>query len=291
MIKPESNPASPQFEVRSYEASQVPVYVDTSASFFFVLLEGEITVAYDSFPALKVRPGECLMVMRHSCYRMTVLKPSVGLKILHTDYLADNCYRAFGNLTEYLPKGFEYEFRALPAMPAVLDLLRSACQTITDGVATPRMQSMWTDLFTDMVAVYYTAPQVARFLFPLMADDYDFRHLVIEHSMHVKDLPELAELCRMSLSTFKRRFKRTFHSPAHTWIAARKAHFIYSEIINTRKTFVEIAEQYNISSSAYLTAFCKQHFGITPQEIRRRGHAARITLNTPEPVRRTKAAL
>ena len=65
-----------------------------------------------------------------------------------TDYLADNCYRAFGNLTEYLPKGFEYEFRALPAMPAVLDLLRSACQTITDGVATPRMQSMWTDLFT-----------------------------------------------------------------------------------------------------------------------------------------------
>ena len=73
----------------------------------------------------------------------------------------------------------------------------------------------------------------------------------------------------MSLSTFKRRFKHTFHSPAHSWIAARKAHFIYSEIINTRKTFIEIAQQFGLSSSAYLTAFCKQHFSMTPQEIRR----------------------
>lgn len=283
MIQPESNPASPQFVVRNYDTSQVPVYVDTSSSFLFVLLEGEIKVAYDSFPALTVRPGECLMVMRHSCYRMTVVRPSVGLRILHTDYLADNCYRLFGNLADHLPRGFEYEFHALPAMPAILDMLRSVCQTISDGAATPRMQSLWSDLLSDMIAAYYTAPQVARFLFPLMADDYDFRHLVIEHSLRVKDLPELAALCRMSLSTFKRRFKRTFHSPAHTWIAARKAHFIYSEIINSKKTFVEIAEQFNISSSAYLTAFCKQHFGITPQEIRRRGHSAPIVFDTATP--------
>lgn len=272
MIQSDSNPIVPQFVVRNYDVSPVPVYVDTTVSFFFVLLDGEISVAYDSVPALTVRPGDSLMVMRHSCYRMTVVKPSVGLRIIHTDYFAESCHRAFGNLADYLPHGFEYVFRALPCTPAIIHFLRCVHDVIADGKATPRMHSQWSGLFTDMVAAYYTGAQVAGFLYPLMSDDYDFRNLVIEHSLHVGDLNELADICRMSLSTFKRRFKRTFHSPAHSWIAARKAHFIYSEIINTKKTFVEIAGQFNISSSAYLTAFCKQHFGITPQEIRRRSN-------------------
>ncbi len=279
MTPPESNPVAPQFIVRNYDTSQVPVYVDTSTPFFFVLLEGEITVAYDSFPALTVHPGECLMVMRHSCYRMTVVKPSVGIRVLHTDYLVQNFYRRFGNLTDLLPKGFDYEFKALPAIPAILRFLESVRMAISDGRSSGRLNNLWSEVLTEMTASYYTPLQVARFLFPLIAGDYDFRHMVIENSLSVKDLPELAALCHMSLSTFKRRFKRTFHSSAHSWIAARKAHFIYSEIVGSRKTFVEIAEQFNISSSAYLTAFCKQHFGMTPQEIRRHGHQSPVVVD------------
>jgi len=272
MLKPEDPQAVSQFVVRDYRISKIPVFVDTTTPFFFILLEGEITVAYDSFPALTVRQGECLMVMRHSCYRMTVKRPSTGMRIMYADDLAEICHRYFGNLTDYLPKDFEYEFRALPAKPAVVNLLKSVRHVICDNASTPHMHSLWSELLISMMASYYKRQQIAGFLYPLIAEDYDFRHIVVEHSLQAKDLTELAALCHMSLSTLKRRFKQTFHSPAHAWIAARKAHFIYSEIINTNKTFVEIANDFDISSSAYLTAFCKQHFGITPQEIRRRGH-------------------
>lgn len=272
MILPESNPAIPQFVVRHYATSQVPVYVDNSIPFFFVLLEGEISIECDSFPPVTIHKNQCVLIMRHSCYRMTVLKPSMGMRILHTEQFAENCQLAFGDLNSYLPRNFEYTFRALTATPAIVHFLHCAKQIIDDGHDTPRMHSLWIELLSDMIAAYYPGRQAAEFLYPLVAGDYDFRCLVIEHSLRVKDLPEMAAVCGMSLSTFKRRFKRTFQTPAHTWIATRKAHYIYNEIIHTRKTFVEIAEQFNISSSAYLTAFCKQHFGMTPQEIRRRGH-------------------
>ena len=276
MLEPENIPAVSQFVVRDYRPSQIPVFVDTATPFFFILLEGEISVAYDSFPALTVHAGECLIVMRHSSYRMTVRRPSTGMRIMYTGHFAEICYRYFGNLADYLPQNFEYEFRALPATPAVVDLLQSVRHIISDNAATPHMHSLWSDLLISRIATYYNTTQIAGFLYPLIVENYDFRHLVIEHSLHAKDLKELAALCHMSLSTFKRRFKNTFHSPAHAWIAARKAHFIYSEIISTNKTFVEIAEDFNLSSSAYLTAFCKQHFGITPQEIRRRGNETPI---------------
>lgn len=270
MIQPDNIQAASQFLVRHYEISPVPVYVDTTEPFFFVLLEGEITVAYDSFPALTIRPGEFVMVLRHSCYRMTVVRPSVGMRVYNSEYFVEKCYNVFGNLSDFITKDFQYEFRALPTMPAINHFHHSIKQTIMDGNASPQLFTQWHDVMISMMALYYTPRQVAEFFYPVLASDFDFRRMVIDHSLKVKDLPELAALCHMSLSTFKRRFKRTFHAPAHTWIAARKAHFIYSEIVNTRKTFGEIAEQFNISSSAYLTVFCKQHFGQTPQEIRRR---------------------
>lgn len=266
------NPTGTQFVVRRYDTSPVPVYLDTARSFFFVMLEGEITIRYDSYPPLTVHPGECVMVMPDSCYSIVVRKPSLCLWIFNSEQLAESYHNLLAESGETLPKDVEYNFRALPSPEALTQFLRSVCTVIEDGKDNPGMHAKWSATLAELIASYYPSETLASFLRPLMAADYDFRSLVIEHSLTVKDLPELASVCRMSLSTFKRRFKRTFNAPAHTWIAARKAHFIYGEITGTRKTFVEIAEQFNISSSAYLTAFCKQHFGLTPQEIRRRNY-------------------
>lgn len=269
-----------KFAVRRYDISPVPLYLDTSCSFFFVLLEGELTLRYDSYEPLTVHAGECVMAMPESCYSIVVHKPSLCLRIFNSEQLAESYRGVLAESGEESPKDVEYEFRALPSPEALMQFLRSVCTAIEDGRSTPGLQTKWSATLAELLALYYTPRQLASFMRPLMATDYNFRNLVIEHSLHVKDLQELASMCRMSLSTFKRRFKRTFNVPAHTWIAARRAHFIYSEITGTRKTFMEIAEQFNISSSAYLTAFCKHHFGMTPLEIRRRdflfnGHVMR----------------
>lgn len=265
-------PTGTQFAVRRYEPSPVPLYLDTARSFFFVMLEGEITIRYDSYAPLTVHPGECVMVMPDSCYCIEVHKPSLCLRIFNSEQLAESYHNVLADSGTVMPADVDYEFRALPSPDAVTQFLRSVCTAIEDGKDSPGMHSRWSATLASLIAAYYSPHALASFFRPLMSEDFDFRSLVIEHSLSVKDLPELASLCSMSLSTFKRRFKRTFNAPAHTWIAARKAHFIYGEITGTRKTFVEIAEQFNISSSAYLTAFCKQHFGLTPQEIRRRNH-------------------
>lgn len=259
----------PVFYVRRYEVSPVPVYVDTAHSFFFILLEGEISVTYDSISHRDLKAGDCILIMRQSCYRITIKKPAIGLRVLDSELFSQSCARIFGDLTKFIPKGFSYRFTVLSAPKAILDMHKSVARAITDGKACRQLFILWSETLTLMMHSYFTAEEIACFLSPIIASDYDFRQMVVKNSLSAKDLPQLASLCGMSLSTFKRHFKHTFHSPAHTWIAARKAHFIYSEIINTRKTFIEIAKQFGISSSAYLTAFCKQHFNMTPQEIRR----------------------
>ncbi|MDE6161466.1 MAG: hypothetical protein K2F77_07390, partial [Muribaculaceae bacterium] len=70
----------PTFSVRHYEVSPVPVYVDTANTFFFILLEGEISVAYDSFSYRDLKAGDCILIMRQSCYRITIKKPAIGLR-------------------------------------------------------------------------------------------------------------------------------------------------------------------------------------------------------------------
>ena len=84
----------------------------------------------------------------------------------------------------------------------------------------------------------------------------------------MNSLNEFATLAHTSVDTFKRRFKETFNEPVHKWITHRKAEHIYRDIVLTNKSLGELAEQYHFSSVAYLSTFCRQHLGRTPQQLR-----------------------
>ena len=73
----------------------------------------------------------------------------------------------------------------------------------------------------------------------------------------------------MSVSTFSRKFKEAFNDTAQHWLLARKAEAVLYDIVHTNGSFKEIAERHSFSSPAYLSNFCKQHFGKTPATLRK----------------------
>lgn len=96
---------------------------------------------------------------------------------------------------------------------------------------------------------------------------HNLRHLLED------GLGEFAELANTSIDTFKRRFKEAFGEPAYKWMTRRKAEHVYRDLALTTKSIADIAEQFHFSSIPYLTTFCKQHLGKTPQQIRNEAHA------------------
>ena len=171
------------------------------------------------------------------------------------DGLSLESYREFLELADYY-----WAERAVSA-----DLIRQQRADINKALS-EKMQELFI-----LLRAYYNREELATFFYPLIGKNRDFKDFVYEHYLKVDSLNEFAALANTSVDTFKRRFKETFGEPAHKWITGRKAEHVYRDIALGILSFADIAEKYRFSSVSYLTTFCKQHLGKTPQQLRNEG--------------------
>lgn len=115
----------------------------------------------------------------------------------------------------------------------------------------------------------YEKDTLARFFYPILGRDMEFKLFVETYSQRVFNVKDLAVRANMSLSTFNRRFKETFHDTAKNWLMLRKLEQLKNDIVMGNASFASIADKYHFSSISYLITFCKKHFGKTPSELRK----------------------
>lgn len=107
-------------------------------------------------------------------------------------------------------------------------------------------------------------------ILPLFGSSDNFKDFVLENYQHVNDVSDFALLAHMSVRNFQRKFKEEFKWPVREWLNERRAERILRDIRNTDKSIAEIATSYGFATASYFTVFCKQYFGMTPSELRRR---------------------
>lgn len=115
---------------------------------------------------------------------------------------------------------------------------------------------------------YYTLKDIAHLFFPIINYTFDFHSFILSNYKKVKSVNEFATLAHCSLSTFKRKFLENMHAPPGKWMTEKKKADILNELHNGGKKFIEISEEYNFSSRAHFSFFCKKHFGKSPQTLR-----------------------
>lgn len=98
----------------------------------------------------------------------------------------------------------------------------------------------------------------------------NFKDFVFQNYRDVNDVSSFALLANMSVRNFQRKFKAEFKRPVREWLNERRAERILRDIRNTDKNIAEIAVGYGFTSPSYFTIFCKQYFGMTPSELRRK---------------------
>lgn len=174
------------------------------------------------------------------------------------------------NLSEELPDGFEYEFNTLPAIPLMKDFVRLLAKAVMSGLDSREYLRVKRREFFYYLKSCFDRKDVAAFMYPLIGGkSVSFKDFVISNYMNFDDVGTFAESANMSVSTFSRHFKDSFGVSAYRWMDDRKAENIFKDIVCSEMTFTEISDKYRFSSSAYLVAFCRRHFGKQPSDIRK----------------------
>ena len=242
--------------------------VDTSQPILIFVLKGEVLVTTDNYNQVLHTAGHFSLQTRNSSTYVQVVQDSVVISF-HTPHDISLCDRfSVQQLPQYLPKDFRYTFGLLPIRPRLQEYLTVLCNLLEDGLGCVHFHELKLRELFILLRAYYNKVELATFFYPLIGKNRDFKDFVFENYLKVATLNEFARLANTSIDTFKRRFKETFGEPAYKWMTQRKVEHVYRDLTLSLKTIPEIAEEYHFSSVPYLTTFCKQHLGKTPQQIR-----------------------
>lgn len=106
------------------------------------------------------------------------------------------------------------------------------------------------------------------------ADDSRLESVVMGAVVENLTLDELAEKCFVSVSTFKRRFRKRFSMPPHQWFVIRKLDLAYRMILATDVPVTEIARLCGFTNSSHFIAAFKRRYNTTPASLRRNNRTA-----------------
>ena len=245
--------------------------VDTDESLIIFVLEGEVKVSADGHNDVLHRAGYISLQPRNSSSYIQVQQPCTFISF-HSPHDITLCDRfSVQSLPRYIPEGFHYQFTLLPIRQRLAEYATGLRHCLEDGLGCVHFLEMKMQELFILLRAYYNREELATFFYPLIGKNRDFQDFVYEHYRQVDSLNEFAALANTSVDTFKRRFKETFGESAHKWITGRKAEHVYRDIALGILSFADIAEKYRFSSVSYLTTFCKQHLGKTPQQLRNEG--------------------
>lgn len=120
-----------------------------------------------------------------------------------------------------------------------------------------------------LLRFYYTKKELAAFLYKVLGKAQGFNGRVLENYRDATSVKELATLCGMSLSSFKRQFAEEFGEPASRWMQKQMVGMIKYKLVDMDSPLLEIAEELHFSSLSQFNKFCKRNLGCSPGNWRK----------------------
>lgn len=113
------------------------------------------------------------------------------------------------------------------------------------------------------------APKVMEVLSNLFSkQSFHFKEVIEAHVLSNVSLPQLAELTGLSLSSFKREFKRLYNDSPANYLRQRKLTRAADLLAVSDQAVSEIAFDSGFNDLAYFSKAFKAHFGNSPSDYR-----------------------
>lgn len=165
---------------------------------------------------------------------------------------------------------------SLSANKRIKDFLNLLSDCLEDGLRCKCFAEIKSKEIFYYFRAYYSKEVLRAFFAPLLTKEYEFSAFVLRNYRRMKTVQQFVEESGYSASIFEKKFKKIFRESAYQWMTKQKSKLIYSDLINTNRTLIDLADEYNFSSLSQFCDFCKRVLGSSPGKIRR----LRICKNT-----------
>ncbi|MDR2389181.1 MAG: helix-turn-helix transcriptional regulator [Tannerellaceae bacterium] len=230
---------------------------------------GSLWIHCNDLTPLQVNAGELFLIAKSSVF---TLKPLLASSLILCSF--DSLYPVHNKVvlriySAMLPK-MDFVFSPLPIHPMLNEYLSTLQMYLQQGMDSDFLHAMkFQELFL-LFEHFYRKEQMAGLLYPILGQSPDFKNQVLQHFPHVGNIDELAQKTGMSRATFDIKFKKEFGISPLQWILKEKAKHVYFSLSEPGNTLSDIMNKYNFNSSTHLNRFCRQQFGCTPSELRKR---------------------
>jgi AraC-like DNA-binding protein len=245
---------------------------------FSFLLEGEKVLHWPGEP-LKIRPGQFLLMAEGNSL-MTEQVSAGGQYIsmlfffdsrVLSDFflkypgLGENAGHSFGQGEEPIVcfEGDAFIQNYVDSMQLMLE-------------ATPFLQEELQLLTVEELLLYLAAnyPAALYSFRPSRqpnAGDRQLKVTVESNLDHTVTVEELAFLCNMSLSTFKRKFARIYGVPPNKWLLQKRMELAADLLLHQREKPSEVYHKVGYENHSSFTQSFKQVYGVTPSDFQQGG--------------------
>ena len=269
------NPTIEVIELKTGEELQT----ESNSNQIIFIVNGLLSFTCKKIQNKKFKTGESILVPLHTPCLITAMK-DVSIMLMRLNFNINFCDR--------LPLEMLLETHGKIKKDNVIGVLKPH-QRLTDFVNTMQKYieeglkcSFFFDIkireFLFLIRAYYEKQFVFEFFKAIYSTDFIFSNNVYKNLDNVKTAKEMADLLKYSLSGFEKKFKKVFNASPYQWMQEQKSKKIYHEINCSKKSFTEMAFEYDFSSPAHFNVFCKQFFGCTPGDLRKENLERSATL-------------
>lgn len=159
------------------------------------------------------------------------------------------------------------EFNKLPIKRMIINYLQLLDLYIKERLYSQEFFELKRQELFFLLVHHYPKDELSHFLQCVLSNDIQFKNLVMNNYLQVKNVQELAKLANYSTSGFIKKFQRCFNNSPYKWMQAQKAKKIFIDITTGIKSLQEIANEYKFSSYQHFSVFCKAQLGVPPTAI------------------------
>jgi len=251
------------------ESEILQVFSDSNDIYFTI--NGEIDITSKKIRNKKIKANESILIPLHNPCVITAMTDTI-IMVIQLNFNITFCDRLPLELLLELHGKIKKDsgnIGLLEPNQKLTNLVNMIKDYINDGLKCSFFFDIKIHEFLFLIRAYYNKEEVFDFFKPIYSTDFVFSNNIYKNIDNVKTVKELANVLNYSLSGFEKKFKRVFNISPYQWMQEQKAKKIYHEIHCSKKTFTEMAFEYDFSSPAHFNVFCRLHFGKTPGDLRK----------------------
>lgn len=231
------------------------------------LIRGRISVGQERSNSVFLNENDMVFLPGRMNFFIRALSEVRGVLLFLNDQFSLYEYQGVKDILKFLPNKIGL-LNLLDIRWPLRQLLESVRFYLECNIKGKQLFEIKKQEVFQMFKYFYSKQECAVFYAPLLNMQLEFQDCVLRNCEYALTVKELAHICNCSVRSFNRKFKEIFHDTPGNWLLRQKNENIEKCLKDKTFSIKRIVEEFNFSSQAYFTAYCKKQFGMTPTRYR-----------------------